>query len=400
VSWFIDAIDARGGLAVTAKRPRNLLERVPSEDYPVAFISAPLFEPEFLGSRSVALALARQGHAQLGVFLNEEEVEFASVAAVAEFVRRAYVGGAGGDGAGESGVPPLSPVDGDDGEFLKEGLVPFKGNSKIDPALYIRQNAQNCMDLSGGTEIGHSKPTKMTLTPNKPIELQDGRVVRLVRGAIRALRGVIQRYPYGGGSVRQLEWVETLERLLRVISVLNLWLRFRGQFFGGAKRSGAWLRAPVPHRLLERMLRVHEVIEELSSESAPEPKPWYPRERWTATDPLTDLARVPIVRHLAVGPSDDQNLLQFMSVLTANPMNLIHKDPAIIEARCELALFAAAWLNVGQEVASPHWDDDTTNVFLVRLVHLAESWLAANFPKMVFAPDVEGLVRNSATLPV
>jgi hypothetical protein len=106
--WFIDAIDPRGGLAVATWRESDLLdEKGALPEGPSIFVGPPTFVPELVASRATGFALARVS-GQIGLFDDKGEIPFKGPAEVVEFVRRTYLRGAGGDGAGESGgTPPL-----------------------------------------------------------------------------------------------------------------------------------------------------------------------------------------------------------------------------------------------------------------------------------------------------
>ena len=106
-AWFIDALDARAGLAFASYRQPDLTEENPDIDLPCVFFEPPSFRPEAVSSRGPAFA-ASQGSLQLGLFLQEAEIGFPTLEDVIEFVRRAFLRSAGGDGS--SGIGPGVPV--------------------------------------------------------------------------------------------------------------------------------------------------------------------------------------------------------------------------------------------------------------------------------------------------
>ncbi|OCJ66285.1 hypothetical protein A6U97_26500 [Agrobacterium tumefaciens] len=107
-AWFIDALDARAGLAFASLRSADLQDDQGNIDMLAVHIAAPDFQAETVASRAAAFAASR-GSFQLGVFTGESEVAFENLEDVIEFVRRSYVAGGGGDGDGGigGGVPPV-----------------------------------------------------------------------------------------------------------------------------------------------------------------------------------------------------------------------------------------------------------------------------------------------------
>jgi hypothetical protein len=409
VTWYIDAIDPRGGRAIAVQRLSDLVNgsRL-EENAAVAFIGAPLFEPQIIGSRSVGLSMSRLGHSQLGLFVEGEEVPFDSVDAVAEFVRRSYVRGSGGDGGGESGVPPLpaAPDRGDDG-FDSEGIRGFEGDEKNDVVARVMGYFKFYADASIKWELGKSlQPERFSSAGYVALEGDNLGIQRLARGALRALREVVRRCPRSSGSSEYLNWCQTLNRAMYIITTLNLWERMRRELRGPPHDVGRWL---LPERAAPVPVPYQWFIDQMVLPDGNQPY-------WTwhlylssfqffhdSQDPVADLARMPVAsKHLAGVPEDARNLLSMLSVLTATPADLLnvyaHKKPDDNEARAELVLFAAAYLNLGNERPPPGLDDATSAVLLRRLLSRTELWLSANFPRRVFAPVVESVISSCSSL--
>ncbi len=119
--WYIDAVDARAGLAFASCRSADLGNDQPDTDILAVHIAAPDFRVETVASRAIALAATR-GSFQLGFFIEDDELAFGSLGDVVEFVRRIYAAGGGGDGDGGvgGGVPPLPDL-------------PFEGGGTLEP---------------------------------------------------------------------------------------------------------------------------------------------------------------------------------------------------------------------------------------------------------------------------
>jgi len=409
VTWYLDAIDPRGGRAIAAQRKANLSASSSlDENTPVAFIGGPLFEPQVVSSRAAGFAMAR-GRAQFGLHANGEEVAFDSVAAVAEFVRRTYVRGSGGDGSGENGVPPLPLApDEDDGGFDAEALPRLESNPEIDLIARILAHSNRFLSVSGSLKPGASVMSVPLAGAGRAPSAYGFGIGRLVRGAVRMLREVVRRCPSKSGTMEYLGWCETFDRALYVVTAMDLWGRLPRHLSAGFNGVRQWLFDAPPDRLpLRYRWLIRQLVRGDFRRGSPLPLQWNGFRFFPETyDPVSDLARIPVAKKFIPDVSTDaRNLLAVLSVVTATPADLLLHDPkaasvqAVMEARAELALLAAAYLNLGTERQSANWGDATSDLFLARLVSTAESWLSANCPKRVFAIAVEKMICTCSTLP-
>lgn len=123
--WYIDALDARAGRAFVSFRSGVLAK---AEDLDVFqqtyYIAPPSFEPEAVSGAAIGLGGTR-GTFQGGLYDEDGEVSFPSLATIVDFVRRAYLS-SGGDAGPDGGGPPEPPEEGG-----PEGEGPF-GLYKID----------------------------------------------------------------------------------------------------------------------------------------------------------------------------------------------------------------------------------------------------------------------------
>lgn len=113
--WYIDALDADGGIAFASFRHAD------TEDCGhVVLMRAPYFTPEPVAAQAVALGAIHIG-AQTGVIVEGNELGFDSLEQVAEFVRRSYI--AGGTSRGDP-APPAPDQPGPDSEGGGDGGRP------------------------------------------------------------------------------------------------------------------------------------------------------------------------------------------------------------------------------------------------------------------------------------
>ena len=128
--FYIDTLDGLGGTAFASLRESDLANAQAAGDAPAWHIAAPAFRPEPVSSRAIGLA-ANRGSFQLGFSVDgESEVPFKSLEVLAEYVRRLFIAGGGGDGPGGVGPTPLPPPEdggpdggGDFGEESSTGWV-------------------------------------------------------------------------------------------------------------------------------------------------------------------------------------------------------------------------------------------------------------------------------------
>lgn len=108
-AWYFDAQDMRAGRGFVTFRNADLDEALVLTEG-TYFIGPPSFVPEFVSSRAVAFSAAR-GSFELGLLdADDREIAFPTLSAAADFLRRGYFRGSGGDGppAGPGGGPPPS----------------------------------------------------------------------------------------------------------------------------------------------------------------------------------------------------------------------------------------------------------------------------------------------------
>lgn len=407
MAWYVDALDPRAGIAFATQREPDLTCPNPAGDGPTVFIGPPSFTPESVATRSVGFAMARH-QGQLGLLVKGEELPFDSLAAIAEFVRRVYLGGAAGDGAGENGgsAPPPAPEGGEPTPDF-EGLPGMeRGDKSTDPvaawlalAVEMRTKSRELTTKSGELTPGSSSPVE-ELPPLSPTAPAEARVRRLARGALRVLRELYRRIPAPGAPpANRLPWLTSLNRFAVIATRMGLWPLMRSEFRGNSNALSEWVfgwpATPTDHEL-------EYVIRMLFLEGTPGTRlwRWAPNVMGSATDPFEDLAVLPVPPNtVPFAKPDGQNLQSLLSAAVAIPNQILDRS-SLGEERAELALFAAAYLNLGGEHL-PIWmeQNDIIDYFAEQLVIRAHAWIVQNSPKIVYAETVENLISDTSRIP-
>lgn len=408
--WYIDAIDARGGLAVASQRQGDLMSGSMKETGPIAFIAPPSFAPEFVASRSPGFALAR-GQGQLGLFVDGREVPFDSLAAVAEFVRRAYLRGAGGDGPGGGapveGGPTPRPLEGPEGEGLRP--MPEGGLEKeVDPVAQLKAMATQFRPQSWekplSFERGESRQAEgLELSRFEPFE---GRTAarRIVRGALLLMHELCARRPGAGDWHRttSLDWYQAAEMVVAMVYRMGLepWIR---EQFKGEEALRRWFfilpdQRPLPHPggSVSRLIFWDTPIYYRWLEDHRWPYFWPARRQ---SDAFEALGRLTVPAYLRTNDADAPTVQALLSAASAAPAESFLGSSRIeAEERAEIVLFAAAFLNLREDEGAP-LAEILPEIFLADLAQRALTWLAANLPKRIFAPEVETLIESASTVP-
>lgn len=239
--WYVDALDARAGRAFVSFRPEILTTAKDLDAFEQSyFIAPPSFEPEAVSGASIGMTGTRATF-QGGLYDEEGEVPFPSLATVVDFVRRAYLsggGGAGPDGAGPPG-PPEEGGPGGEGPFgLYQIEADFEGLEARSEsgATSTRQAAELLNKLSkfgnvtGNTERGSPRPSGLSYS--------------------------------NFGTVGSGEYpVAASQRLVRAVSLLWLELLYRAPTTTADVKS--WRRWWLSMSALEELfayLRLHDLI--------------------------------------------------------------------------------------------------------------------------------------------
>lgn len=225
-TWRLEAHDLRGGLSFATYRDAEGFDKGPA-DAPAYFIAAPSFAPEPVAGATVALAATRGGFAH-GLFLRGEggglvEASFMSLSAVAEFVRRAYVASAGGDGP-EGNEPPSPPLPEPPKEPPKESQG-VREDSREEPHPHDDVHLDRTALLR---RLDEQKEQIIKARPGESIKVDVrglGRIASstiLAMGCLHVLRELLRRRP-PDDDPQVTPWLEQLQRLGLCAELLGLW---------------------------------------------------------------------------------------------------------------------------------------------------------------------------------
>lgn len=376
-AWYIDSIDVRGGLAFASWRVSDLNYTKIDLDRPAVFVSPPLFQPEAVTNRATGFSLAR-GQAQLGVYLEDNELAFGTIEELTEFVRRAYVGSGGNDpDEGDGGGPPVLPEPPPDVPL--EGLGSIKKENKRSPINKIASEAFNLaeeMDSEFQPDLTiKSEPFNATKS-NLSTDIQS--VAVLVDGAREILFELVRRLPKNGTETEALQ----------------KWTRSAHSLGAALNRTGLWstiIEGPD-----------WDIFNKLG-----------PYGMWSYWESVTSLGGDP-VDHLTYWPlptefannfeitKDNPSAFHLLSSTSANPSQLVAKklSPTNLGARVEsVLLFCAAYLLSESKPRGYFWGNREAREAEEKLmVYEATDWLLRQWPTLIFPARVEQIIGTAATL--
>lgn len=417
-AWRIDSLDARAGMAFGSWRPADLTSpRGPDLASSAVFLAPPYFRAETLNDRTVGFSASRS-RAQFGVFIGEDELAFATVDEMSEFVRRVYQTSGGGDlpGGGAAGGPPgfgpeggpggPHPLRGDHG--LEESASPDIG--KIDfptgdlPTKHLGgaqafvQAATSIKELASRLEFEPDEPTP-TMNPKTassgylhlPVD-----ATTLTLGAQELLIELVRRFPVRGNHADILRWSASGNRLGEAIGQLNLWPKIFESAAGPALDQAAMqiskqLAASFHDRWLIKLLMQKSYSFVTAGYGSHD-------------DPLDNLSAWPLpydVGRLVGSNEKDPSAYHLMSAVLGSPQKLVSSvDRSASLRAAAIILFSAA-----------HITGETTpqSVFAFADAGLVDEaiwvatrntwdWLVQQLPATIFPTEVETVIGDSAAL--
>jgi hypothetical protein len=427
-AYFIDSLDARAGLAFASYRSADLSNDDVDVDLPSVFIGPPMFRPERVSSRGIAFAASR-GSFQLGLYVDGAEVAFPTLEDVIEFVRRAYLRGGGGDGAGGIG-PGVPQIPG--GAPERGGPLPvfdFEGEGVLGGML---QYAQLIAKMTHSVDYKPGEPYASTFH-KVPLNYPPGRSdsQALAFGAVEIILELVDRFPVMGSDEELLKWFASAERLGHAISKMRLWRPLAAKpWHGMLDDAGLELGKRISDPVLTKLGPVAQNIRAsgegkllvvfLLARTSDLPVYWYRKltdfffnsmSDWSPfitryrseTDPVDDLANWPLSRSTTsfVGAAERNraSVYDLFSAVLGSPGVLAKGDDAARRAAA-LVVFAATHIATfaNPVVALGPTSGELADAALSESVRTALDWLAEQFPARVFPAQIEALIASASAL--
>jgi hypothetical protein len=374
-AWYIDALDARAGMAFAANRfPCTESEPIGELETTGVFISAPDFSPVHVASRTLALSATRRSF-QTGFYISDEEVPFATIVDVAEFVRRLYLRGGGEDGPdrGGAGVPPLPPA------------APNGGNTPPGPRALEQASAPgdpDGIDVSGGSPKDRAlvRPTESQLAAQSWFQKVQEQIAALAAAAQKGADesgaiGLATPIADGAGAEARADIFN--QALHRAGEALILELRKR---WPQAPERSRWVYAADGLiEALERLGRFRFLAQSLGALEIPHDS----GRRALGTDSfdLLELLPVPSSTCSQWALGEESSLLDVLSAFFGTPV----VDPATLD----LVLFASALIVVSSSRKPEPLDT-------VQIAAVLE-WLGKQLPRRLYAQSIEAALRRPGT---
>lgn len=397
--WHIDAWDALGGRAFASQRERNKeLADCGDSLSPTVYIGPPGFQPEQIANIAVAIAACHSNKFAPRVPPSSngdrpDELSFSSASAVAEFVRRAFIGGGRTRGGGapvvEGGGPEGPPEEGNAVESLANFLQEWDERK----TRYGEQQPQPDHDLSEEIQRYFS-PLQARFMPS------------VENGAMQIIASVLGAFPHGTNEMNIEKWHAAASTLEAAISELGIWRawhlngrpmshnanqylfvqvkvfaetrsKWPSYFPQSAAAARYLLRCPFcpgngitdMRAHLELFLDLYRNYEFHWQDSA-------------GSSPLADRFEAlffwPLPHY--VRTSEIQSVGQLLSAFVSSPGEFLRPQPGTLS----IITFAAALLGSRLEDRASHeWRELA-----------AANWLARSMPKYQFSAEVERFVLN------
>jgi hypothetical protein len=433
-AYFIDSLDARGGLAFASYRSADLSKGDADVDLPSVFIGPPMFRPERVASRAVAFAASR-GSFQFGLYVGEAEVAFPTLEDVIEFVRRAYLRGGSGDGAGGigPGVPQI-PGGAPEGETFPDfDPEVLGGESALSGMLNDAQIAlKEAHSLSNKFQFGEPFETSQFQKTFQNYPPGRGHTQALALGAMEIILALVHRFPAKGSNEELLKWLASANRLGQAIAKTGLWRPLLDKPWSALLNdAGFKLSQRMTLPVQERLDRVFDVIRKfgdgahlimfLLTRSSNfqfyrgygleefiyqfRLRGWFPFITWDGqqTDPVDDLATWPLSQSTAgftgTGDRNRASAYDLLSAVLGSPDVLAKGNSvAALRAAALVVLAATHITTTANPVVFGPISDDLAEAASSDGVQIALDWLVEQFPTRIFPAQVEALIEGASAL--
>lgn len=415
-AWYIDTLDARGGIAFASYRDSESAEVDGYHDaLSSVFVSAPSFSAEPLVHRATSLAAGR-GVFQEGLFLDGREVPFANLSDVIAFVARIYGSSGGGDGAGGAAPPPRpegsSPPE---GSPEPEGFEQLPDRELVDVLPLLVAEAGRFIEFHP-VEVGSpGKQFAWFESIADPLTASYG-ATSLEKAAVRLEWEIWSRLPETPGHEALLRWLESASSLLCLVDVIGL-DRQRLHHSSVSSRDGSWFARLIAERTEapDFLPLLHQHPDGLSlfdQRLLDVLHPDFPLYRWEdccqCGDVITLLCRMPLSgasRDALAGsdcPDDDRSLFHLLTAAAAAPERLIR-----VQVAEEFFLAACAVISsarpqraaIRSRLVRPRaLRDQLQLAALSRLQRETLGWLKLSLPNRSLPRPLETMISNAPGL--
>ena len=399
VAWRIESFDPRAGLAFAVWRgERDTEAESKSIDWPCLYFAPPGFTPEPVGNVALALGASR-GSFQPGLLVEGREAFFRTPEEVAEFVRRAYVGGAGGAGDEGGGGPPQG--DGDGGGEPERPREPERDLDRVsDDGIFWNEQYTSGFLWQGVKAFATKSATlKFGVAAEfswQAMRTQSG-VEPLVVGALGVMQRLFARMPSVGQTRDLIRWNEDVQILGGCLSRIGLWPEL--QF--GSQRDTFY-----------ELLHDLEIPDDRWGSVGPPERMyalffdgWMPydfrRVVFHQQDPVDLLRRLPVptwAGNLAGEDAARQSLFHALSSFIASPQLILTAAPTGVH----FVLFASACLVTcaSQWRARPWpyegaWAHDMNREAVQVVAEQSFDWLIEHLPTRAFSRGFEDAIEQT-----
>lgn len=412
--WYIDALDARAGMGLTTYRDADLHSNTIDLGRPAVFIGPPFFQGESVASRAIGFAATRSSF-QLGLFLDDAEIAFATLQGVCEFIRRVYVSSGGGDtDSGISPAPVVPNPESGGGEFpslpegensIALGILSFAGSLSKDIASISHLKYSNSDPQQVNRREGtHKVSLLQTVGPLADVD------ALLAYGSAVLVEEMILRFPNRPSD--RGTWMRTMMKLGQMLSRLGLLdTLFRGQEFRRLSRMASALD--------ERFGLFNDFVRNIDAQlpvmlGLGPFVPWHPMYGppalfgWHAdpgaSEPLDELSSFAIpsvaAKYVHLNP-ESASTRDLLSVFLANPTLLTGEAASWREEFMILAFVLLSSMLIvsgGQTSLAPVAATRIGGDLRRDLVKSAIVWMDSQMPGYLFHSDIEKYIRGASQL--
>ncbi len=412
--WYIDALDARAGMGLATYRDADLHDSTIDLGKPAVFISPPFFQGESVASRAIGFAATRASF-QLGLFLQNAEVSFATLQGLCEFIRRVYISSGGGDtDSGVSPAPVVPNPESGGSEFpsLKEGE-----NSIARGILsFVSSLSKNIASISQ-TKYSRSEPPQFNrregshrLSLLKTVGSLTDVDALLAYGSTVLVEEMMLRFP--NREADRGTWMKSMMKLGQVLSRIGLVdSLFHSPDFDRLSQTA--YKIDKRSRLFNGHVREFDAVLPVMLGLGPL-GPWHPGfgppfwGGWHAGpgagEPLDDLSSFPIpsvaAKHVGLNPSS-ASARDLLSLFLADPTVIEREQASEPEATMIVGFVLLSSMLIvsdGQTSLAPIDGTRIGGVLRQDLVRDAIVWMDSQMPGYLFHMEIEKYIRGASRL--